>query len=191
MPIFSATVAAALAGRTVRRERLVRFDFKSESLRLWEGGHGTLRTADGQMWAGAGQLGQIGDIESSIGGTAPSVEFSLSGVDPTVLAKALSASDEVKGRLVEVYLQHFNEDWSPLDGLYQTFSGIMDRMPVSAPPGSPTRTIKLVAETIWTQRGFAPFSFISDRDQKRLYPGDRGCEQVAAMASKSIQWPVF
>ncbi len=191
MAFFSATVAAILAGRTVRRERLARFDFKSGSTFLWEGGNGPLKTTDGQIWLGTGELGEIGDIESSIGGVAPTVEFSLSGVDPSLLAKALAASDEVKGRSVAVYLQHFNDDWSPLDGLYQTFKGSMDRMPVSAPTGSPTRTVKLIAETRWTRRGFAPFSYISDRDQKRMYPSDRGAEQVSSMTSKTIKWPQY
>jgi hypothetical protein len=191
MAIFTATVAAILAGRTVRRARLVRFEFKSETMRLWEGGMGSLRTPSGEVWHGSGELGQVGDIESSIGGTAPQVEFTLSGVDPAITAKARSASDEVKGRPATVLVQHYDEDWQPLDGLFTTFVGTMDTLKISAPAGSQTRVASLMVETLWTRRGFAPFSYISDRDQKRLHPGDRGCEQIASMASKSIKWPQY
>jgi hypothetical protein len=191
MPIFSNTVAAVLSGITVRRERLVRFTFKSETMQLWEGGTGTLRTLDGQEWHGTGTLGQIGDVEQATGGEAPTVDFTLSGIDPSIVAKAKQASSEVKNRPVSIYVQHYDENWSPLDGVFETFFGAMDTIKLSGPIGSPTRTATLTAETLWTRRGFAPFSFISDRDQKRLHPGDRGCEQVASMTSKTIKWPQY
>lgn len=189
MPFFSATVEAALAGRTVRRARLVLFDFASGPRRLFEGA-GTLVTPDGFEWQGAGELGSIGDIESSRGGQAPMTEFILSGVDQANISAGLDASRESKGRDLSVLCQHYDEDWLPLDGPYETFGGTIDTLKIKA-SGPSTRTVTLNAEGIFTARGFAPFSYFSDRDQKRLHPGDRAAEYVASMASKSIQWPIL
>lgn len=189
MPFFSATVEAVLAGRTVRRARLVMLDFASGPRRLFEG-TGILATPDGFEWYGAGLLGSIGDIESARGGQAPSTEFQLSGVDQGLISAGLSSSAESKGRGVSVLCQHYDEAWLPLDGPYETFGGTMDTLKIKA-AGPTTRTVTLSAEGIFTARGFAPFSYFSDRDQKRLHPGDRGAEYVASMASKSIQWPIL
>jgi hypothetical protein len=189
MPFFSATVEAVLAGRTVRRARLVRFDFASGTRRFFEG-TGTLITPDMAEWHGAGELGAIGDIETARGGQAPSTDFTLSGVDQGLIAAGLASSAESKGREVSVLCQHYDETWLPLDNPYETFGGTMDTLKISA-TGPTTRTVTLNAEGIFTARGFAPFSYFSDRDQKRLHPGDRGAEYVASMASKSIQWPIL
>jgi hypothetical protein len=189
MPFFSATVEAALAGRTVRRVRLVRFDFAS-GVRFFAEGVGDLRTADGVVWSGAGELGSIGDIEGGRGGQAPSTEFKMSGVNPDLVAASLESSSESKGRDVSVFVQHFDDAWAFIGLPYETFGGTMDTLKISA-TGPTTRTVTLSAEGIFTARGFAPFSYFSDRDQKRLHPGDRGAEYVASMASKSIQWPIL
>lgn len=189
MPFFSATVEAALAGRTVYRARLVFFDFASGPRRLFEGA-GQVRTPDGQVWSGAGALGSIGDIESARGGQAPMTAFTVSGVDAGLISAGMQASQESKGRDVAVLCQHYDDSWQPLDRPYETFGGTMDTLKISA-TGLSSRTVTLNAEGIFTARGFAPFSYFSDRDQKRLHPGDRGAEFVGSMASKSIQWPIL
>lgn len=190
MPFFSSTVAAFLDGREVRRARLVLFDLASGPYRLWENGSGMLRTPDGNMWAGAGKIGQIGDIENGRGGQATSTTFSLSGVDPQNLAAALDASAQAKGREVRVYCQHYDDQWVPLDNPYMTFGGVMDTLSIKAPDMS-KRTVSLSAEGMFTARGFAPFAYASDLDQKRLHPGDRLLERMAQMADKTILWPVY
>lgn len=186
---FSETVEAALSGRTVRRARLVLFDFASGPRRLHEG-TGIVATPDGHEWIGAGKLGSIGDIESPRGGQAPMTSFVLSGVDQANISAGMEASAESKGRALSVLCQHYDEDWRPLDNPYETFAGTIDTLKIKA-TGPSTRTVTLNAEGIFTSRGFALFSYFSDRDQKRLHLGDRGAEYVASMASKSLQWPIF
>lgn len=189
MAFFSRTVEAALAGRSVYRARLVLFDFLSGPRRLFEG-VGQIRTPDGYIWSGAGVLGSIGDIEGAKGGQAPTTQFTLSGVDKDLISVGIASSEESKGRDLSVFCQHYDDSWQPLDGPYETFGGTMDTMKISA-TGIETRTVTLNAEGIFTARGYSPFSYFSDRDQKRLHPGDRGAEFVASMASKTVQWPIF
>lgn len=188
MSAFSDTAAAALAGRTVRVAQLVLLDFATDPQRLWLG-HGLLN-AGGHQWSGLGELGSISGIENPMGGTAPVTTLGLSGVEPVHVEKALNASSEVKGRPAIVYLQFFDELWQTLDDPYAIMTGTMDRISIAA-SGTETRTVEVTVEWLFTRRAIPPFGMLSDRDQKSLYPGDRGLEQMAAMQNKSVEWPQF
>lgn len=188
MGYFNETVAAHLAGSTVRASFLVHLDFLTDPQRLWNG-HGEL-FAGGETWSGLGELGSISGIESALGGAAPVVTFGLSGVAPEIVAASLASSDEVKGRDATIFLQFFDEASQTLDDPYALWAGTMDLMRVKA-EGPTSRTIELTAETLFTRRAVPPWGYLSDRDQQRLFPGDRGLEEVAAMASKSVEWPFF
>jgi len=186
MGYFSATVAAQLAGREVRGALLVRFDFASQSIWLWPG-HGMLN-AGGAVWSGAGELGKIEGLESPLRGIAPSVTFTLSGVDPNLIAEAIGNPAEYREQPVTVFLQFFDADWVPLDSPYAIFVGIMDVMKVKTSE-PPTRTIELTAESIFTRRVFPPWGQLSDLSQKNLFPGDRALEYIPLLAYQNISWP--
>lgn len=188
MSLFSLTAAAALAGRTVRVAQLVHLDFTSQAMRLWLG-HGRL-LAGGQEWSGLGEFGSISGIELPLGGTAPVTTLALSGVEPDLVGKALSSSAEVKGRAAVVSMQFFGETWQTLDNPYAILTGAMDRISIAG-AGPDTRTIEVTVEWLFTRRAIPPFGYLSDRDQKSLYPGDRGLEQMAAMQNKVVTWPAF
>lgn len=187
MPAFTNAVAAALAGSSLTAALLVHFDFATAPIRVWTG-IGTLNAA-GFDWLGMGQLGAISDLQSAFGGTAPTVTFTLSGVDPTILAAALAAETEVKGRPVTVFLQVFDDAMRPLDQPHAVYAGILDVMRGSL---SPTLcTVEVTAETPFARRHVPPFGYLSDRDQQALFPGDDGLDQVTAMASRDTQWPIY
>lgn len=188
MAFFSETAAVALAGGVVRVATLVRLDFASETMRLWAG-FGQL-AAGGFTWSGLGELGTISGLEIPLGSTAPVTTLGLSGVEPALVAKALAASDEVKGRPAVISLQFFDEAWQVLDQPYAIMSGVMDVMSIAAPDPE-TRTIEVTVEWLLARRVVPPFGMLSDRDQKSRFPGDRGLEQMPAMQNKSVSWPVF
>jgi hypothetical protein len=188
MSFFSETAAAVLADRTVRLAPLVLTDFTSQAMRFWLGRGGL--DAGGQSWSGLGELGSISGLEIPLGGTAPVTTLGLSGVKPELVAKALDAASEVKGRPAVIYLQFFDSAWQVLDSPYAILSGQMDRMSVSA-TGPLTRTVEVSVEWLFTRRAIPPYGFLSDRDQRGLYAGDRGLEQMAAMQNKTAVWPAF
>jgi len=188
MGYFPDTIAASLAGRVVRCSYLVHLDFATNPQRLWLGLG--LLSAGGHEWSGIGELASISGLESAIGGTAPVVTFGLSGVDPSILGAALATSDEVKGRDATIFLQFFDEDAQTLDNPYAIWAGVMDVMRARS-EGTETRTVELTAETLFTRRASPPWGYLSDRDQRRLFPGDRGLEEMASMANKNAEWPVF
>jgi hypothetical protein len=139
-------------------------------------------------WSGLGQLGSISGIEAAIGGNAPNVTFTLSGVDPALTSEVLDSSDNVRGRDVTVYLQMMTEAGLPADDPYVIWVGVMDLIKIKA-TGTSLRTITLTAETLFTRRGLAPFGYLSDNDQQALYPGDRGLERIPLMPTKQVIWP--
>jgi len=186
---FPDTIAEILAGRTVRCDLLVFFDFLTTPMRLWQG-FGTLVTNDANEWSGIGQLGQIGDLESSIGGTSPRAEFTLSGVDPDIVADALAAEDEINNRDVNVYIQFFNNDYTCLDNPYVVWAGIMDNMRIRQ-AGPDTCTVELSAETIFSRRSLPPLGILSDREHQQFYPGDTGLAGIPSLMSKVAIWPVI
>jgi hypothetical protein len=189
MGYFSETVATALSGRTVQATMLVYFDFVDEPMGLWPG-FGALKTNDGREWSGLGELGNIEGLEQALGTAAPVVTFTLTGIDPSIMAKAKAASATVKGRDVTVYLQTFDADSAPLDEPYALWSGILDVMSYKA-VGAASRTVSVTAETLWTGRRKPPFAYYTDTDQQARFPDDRGLEQVSSLVSKRIVWPNF
>ena len=196
MGFFPSTIAAELAGRTVAASLLCFMDFKDAPRRWWTG-FGSLE-AGGYTWQGLGELIQIDGLDQPLGTIAPKATFTLSGIDPTIVTLARNASDRVKGRRATVYIQIFDvtpddagvEPWTPLEAPYAISSWIMDQMTYSG-QGPSQRTITLTAESLWTNRRRPAHGFLTDRDQNKRFPGDRGLEQVVDLVSKSIRWPVF
>jgi len=185
MGIFDAAGAAALRGDTITAEILAFFDFKTSPQRV-HAGHGTLR-AGGHDWQGVGGLGAVSDIESAVGGIAPLVTFTLSGVGPEIAADVVNARTEVKGRACCVYLQLYGADLAPLGGLYTLYRGVMDRLTHSA-AGPDSWTAQLTAETRFSRRGLPPFGNLTDADQQRRYPGDHGLFDIAQMINRRRPW---
>lgn len=184
--LFPAAVAAFMAGEAINASLLCEFAFTSGTIRVHPG-FGTIN-AGGKVWSGVQELGSVSAIESAIGGSAPMVTFTLSGIDSTLIAKTLAAATEVKGRDVTIYLCFFDANWQPFDVPYAIWLGQMDVMRVKANVAE--RIIELTAETLFARRGLPPFGYLSDRDQQRLFSGDRGLEDVPAMAARTVTWPV-
>lgn len=185
MPIFDAAGAAALSGDTITAEVLAFFDFLDAPKRV-HAGFGPL-AAGGFVWEGIGGLGSVSDIESAVGGVAPVVTFTLSGVGPEIANDVVNARTQVKGRDCFVYLQLFDPNLAPLGGLYTLYRGVMDRLVYSA-PSADERKATLTAETRFSRRGLPPFGNLTDRDQQTRYPGDPGLFDVAAMINRRRPW---
>lgn len=186
MASLPSVVAAAVAGRVIRVAPLVRLDYASGTTRVWAG-FGTL-TAGGYDWTGLGDLGAIGAIESPMGGTAPMVTLTLSGVKPEMVATVLDSQAEVKGRGAAIYFQHFDENQQTLDDPLAVFVGTMDTIKISTATAD-TRVVELTLEWLFSRRSLSPFGYLSDTDQKALYPTDKGLEFVSAMQNKTVKWP--
>lgn len=196
MAFFNETVSAYLDGRSLGASYLVFMDFRDAPRRWWTG-FGTLHTA-GTDWQGTGEVISIDGLQSSIGMSAPQTTFTLSGVDPDIVAQAKAGSERVKDRRVRVYIQFFhinpsdagNQVWANLDQPSVIWSGRMDTIRFTA-DGPSQRSITVTAESLWTNRSRPPYGLYTDRDQNARFAGDRGLEQVASLVNKTIRWPTF
>jgi hypothetical protein len=185
---FPDTIAEVLAGRTVRCDLLVFFDFVDAPTRLWQG-FGTLHTNDDNDWEGIGRLGKVADLEAPTGTSSPSATFVLSGVDPTLVSAALDP-DVIRNRDVFVYMQFFDEAMVPLDDPYVVWSGTMDTVNIKQ-SGPDLCTIEVTAEPPFIRRSFPPLGNLVDREQQMFFPGDVGLAAIPSLMSKVAIWPVI
>ena len=189
---FPETIQAQNSGLSVRLSPLVFFDFASGAGRYWFG-FGRLKTNDDHLWVGTNDLASLGNIDLPLGGQAPEQTFTLSGVDSTFVAKAKADPDEYRNRTCTVFLQWFNDDWSPLDLPFAFWVGRMAGLSVSqsADDQGFTRTITLRAESLFAGRKRPVFGRYTDRDQQARYPGDKGCERTAGIQQKRVTFPDY
>lgn len=188
MSFLSSAALAAVSKGSVKLALLAHFDFVDDPRRYWMG-FGPLRTLDSANWEGTAGVGEISGLNVPIGTVAQQVSFSLSGVDARVAKLARRQSDLVKGRAVTVYVQIFNEDWSPLGTPLHVWSGELDVMSWEQGDDG-TFVVKVSAESIWAARRKSPFGFYTDADQQARSPGDRGLELMASLPGKTITWPL-
>lgn len=193
MSFFPETIAAHLAGRTVRASFLVLFDFVTTPMRVWTGA-GSIVTA-GQTWYGIGAIGSISGLEQAVNGEAPETTFVLSGVNPEIVTLARSEwRDEALDRLAKVYLQfHNDDDDAPrelFDAPFAIWAGRM-QTPRFELQGPSSRRITVSAESLFALRSRPAYSQYTDTDQKLRFPGDRGFEFVPGLVNKTVTWPDF
>lgn len=185
---FTETVQALLAHRQVKMARLVFFDFVDAPTYLWMGS-GKLLTG-GHMWTGAGKLLSLSEQEQSLKGEAPSLTITLSGVDADIVSKSVNSVDLVRDREVKIYDQYFavTSGWAPLDGPTLVASAIMKNIGFKR-QGPTNRSISVACEGPFYRRGIHKYSFYTDRDQQRRFPGDRGLEFIPTLVDKTTRWP--
>lgn len=179
MSKFPGLVDALMRGQVVSTAYLVWLDFGSGA-RFLSDLAGPFRDVNGQIWEGLGQLGSVSDIERS-GTAADTVTLTLSGVDPGLSAGALHASADSKGRFARVFEQFYDVDTrQPVEKPVCYFLGRMDVTRIKA-DGPGTRSIIMTLESVFLLKRRPALAFLSDTDQRKLHPGDRGAEQIPAL----------
>lgn len=183
-----ATVAAIQRRVEVRKVRLVRIDFASGPMFLHQG-LGPLKTADGQVWQGVGNLGGISQIDRSVVASDGGPTLTLSGVDDALVGKTLAASSEAKGRPARIFEQHFDADWGLLDAPQAIYLGLIDRMYVR--DDGPTASIVVSLVTVLYMRRRALYQYLSHTSQQQRYPGDLGAREIPSLVQSRESWPNY
>lgn len=197
MSLFPETIARALGGGKVEAGPLVRFDFASETMRLWTGG-GTLVTNDGSSWKSIGTLGSMSGIEQAVNGEAPEASFTLSGIDADILRLSRDEFEtEARGRIARVLIQFFGVDdpddpgnQRPLDNPYPIWAGRM-LVPTFGFTSEGERSVTISAESLFSLRSRPRHAMYTDRDQQHRFDGDRGFEFVGGLVNKVLTWPDY
>lgn len=187
---FPEAIQAQIEGRLVRVAELYEADFAGGMWRGWEGFR-DLETQDGRLWLPTKGALQLDGVQQAINGDVPTQTIKLSGVDPTLVAKAKGLTSEYYLRPFRVYWQFFDEAWQTLDLPFAMTLRLMTNYDISMQSGEDGQVyeITMTAETPFLTPALPPYGYLTDRDQQTLYPGDRGLERTAAIDQKLIKFP--
>jgi len=151
---------------------------------------------DGTVYLGGGRLIGVPDLEVLVNGTADSVDFTVSGVDPSTGAKMLDSIPAVRGALVQMGLTTLDQYFQPMSNIIPIWSGIASHVgetgQVASGENSPTLTLSLSVVTGESTRSRPARVLWSDAQQKAISPTDDFCKQVQRLA-RGVQpvWPNY
>jgi len=183
MRSLSSAGAAILAGINVPIAALVEMDL-TETLYLNTSSLDL--TIDGNTYTGAGELGQIDAIQET-SGELPQLGFTLSGVDPSLIALALT--ENVQGKAVRVKLAIFDPDTGELADTQQRYAGWLDVMSII--DSRESATIKVTSESALLDLLKPVGLYYSNADQQALHPGDLAFQFVNDQVEQRIVWPTL
>lgn len=177
---LDADTAAVVQEEVLAPIALVELEFDSETMFLWSG-IGDLAW-NGNTYTGTGTLGKISAVEETSEIRAVSVQLELSGVPAEVLE--IANEESWQGRPVRIY-------FGVLDGRafvgepVQIFGGLMDQMTLTE--GS-TASVTLSCESQQIDLERTRARRYTAEDQRAEYPGDKGCDAVAALQELDLHW---
>ncbi len=143
-------------------------------------------TLAGNTWVGLGALASIEAVRDTDALEPAGLRMTLSGCDAAQVAIALS--EPVQGRACLVYQQFlFASTQNPVDAPILEWAGRIDQMSIQDGEGS--ASITLTAENRLAEFKRPRIARYTNEEQQRRFAGDRGCEYVAQVADKTIEWP--
>ncbi len=189
---------AASTDPVLRHAFLVKFAFLSGAYYVWQGFRPL--PAGGQLWQPVGPLATVDTVEDLVSDTATSILFKVSGVDPTLLALALSETDQVRGQMAFIYDLYFDEDWQPI-GIPESYAMVrMDVIKITKkknPDGSSDQVIEIPSEHFLTNGPNPVAGRYSTADQNQRLsvisptPTDLYFEFMSQNQNRIQRWPTF
>ena len=185
-----------LSKTVVRVDLMAEFQFRSETMYLWNGN--TPLVSGGRTFLPAYGAATIEGVGISGGTVSESVDFTLNalpGQPLDFLRVALEETQDIVQQLVIVYLQLFNSDWQPVGVPIAIFWGFMqpprvNRTPAQDDQGS-IQSISMTAENAFFNRSRPPLGRCTDRDQQTRSPGDKFFQFQASLLFKSLVYPDY
>lgn len=166
---------------------LIKFSFRSGVVNVWTG-FGSLRTPDGAVWSGLGEIVGIDGLKGPLSGAAPAGKVTVSGVSPSLIPVALGETEEYTGRPVSFFFAVF-DDRVLVGGANPLGLRIMTTLQVDRT--GETRSISINHESPYIGRNNPPNGWYTDRDQQTRHPGDRFCERTPFLLFKQERWPDY
>ena len=184
MKSISPTFAAALAGQTPQIAQLVAMYFPSGTVAL----NSMNRPVDygGITYRGAAGLGEISQIEDSIGSEVKGLQLAMSGTTAEMLALALADATVVQGVRLVIRLALIGGDGFVIDAPVD-WDGYLDTMSIDADGEKCTIAATAESSAVDFLRGNSMTT--SNADQQALYPGDRAFEYIVSQSGVPVVWP--
>ncbi|WP_421581615.1 hypothetical protein [Shinella sp. M31] len=148
----------------------------------------------GAVYQGGGRLIGVPTLETLVNGTADSVEFAMSGVDPSSGAKVLESIPPVRGADVFVGITTLDDYYQPMSQIVPLWCGTASHPTESSPTvmGAENRslTLGLVVAAGSETRSRPARSLWSSAHQKAISATDRFCDNTSRIA-RGVQpaWP--
>lgn len=185
------------------RQNIGIFFYLEPDVRIWLG-FGKIKPgvnvidATGQTYNGFGELPAVPAVKQMINGAAERVDFTLSGVSGEILQKAaMHDAQSVKGKRVAVGFAVMNSAWQLVGPVrwirfYTADYLAIQQAPTDDPATPIVRTLTLSCGSLMTARRRPAYSYFTNQDQQRRFPGDRFCERTPKYAAGfSKTWPRF
>lgn len=180
MRTFDSAIDDELDNAALKQLYFIQIDFDDGVLRL----HTDLGSIDtlGFTWTGTGTLGSIGVIEERADRSAVGTTLTLSGLDATILAEALTQPHY--GRAVTIYSGMRNIlTGAMLSNPFEAFSGQIDQMIIDS---GILKSITVTVESEWIMFDRSPLRWFSDSQLQMDFAGDLGFHFLAHMANLKI-----
>ena len=142
------------------------------------------RTWNGQTWAGTGKFGSITPIKHTSDIAIQDITFSISGVDPMVLAGLSDAVENLNG---SVWLYCLASDNSVVPDPYQLISSELDYQTFVIDETG-MATVSIVAHSGFYTLSRAIEEAWTPQNQGDLFPTDTGLNMVPVLQNQKIQW---
>jgi hypothetical protein len=184
---FPTAVNDVIASRDPAVAFLIKFNFVSATKRVWTG-FGPLKTLDGNLWGGLGEVVSIEGLAQLSSTAATAGRLTVSGVSPSLLATAIGEEPEYLQRPVSIFLQGF-KDRRLVSNPCALALRIMTGMEVSR--DGDTRSIAIIHESPYIGRNNGANGYYTDQDQQREFPGDRACERTPYLVFKREAFPNY
>ena len=180
---FPSAVLTALSSDHVALVTFAKLEFPSGTLYL----HNSLGTYTwgGQDWLGAGDLGEISQLEEGAQISPYKISLSLSGLDATISGAALT--EDYYLQPVTVYLGVLNESDTLIADPTIVWEGAMDQMELSV-GATDGDTITLTAESELARFDKASNLKYTDAQLQSDFSGDLAFEFMADIEGAKIRW---
>ncbi|MBZ9719094.1 hypothetical protein LB519_14695 [Mesorhizobium sp. AD1-1] len=151
---------------------------------------------DGTVYLGGGRLLNVPTLEVLVNGQSGSVEFGISGIDPSTAQKVLDNLPDVRGKDIKIGFTTLDKYYQPMGPIIPLWTGTASHPTESSPAvaggESPTTTISLAVVSGTNTRSRASQVLWSAPHQKALYPTDRFCDGTARLArGVAPAWPNY
>jgi len=141
---------------------------------------------DGTVYLGGGRLVGVPTLEVLVNGTADSVEFTLSGIDPGTAAKTIDSLPAVRGASVHMGITTLDQYFQPMSDIIPIWTGtashVGEQSPAVPSGQSVTLTLSLAVVAGEATRSRPARTLWSSAHQKALSPTDKFCDETARLA---------
>lgn len=150
----------------------------------------------GTVYLGGGKLVGVPTLEVLVNGTADSVEFTLSGIDPTSAARMIDSLPAVRGATVQMGITTLDQYYQPMSNVIPIWTGTASHVSESSPATpsgqSVTLTLSLAVVAGEATRSRGSRSIWSSPHQKAISQTDKFCDGTSRLA-RGVQpvWPNF